>query len=117
MKGSYGTAGSALLLVALVVEGCAGHAWARPTGAVIAEAEPRVSLSGLLNVIWNGEPHFMLLDDRGHAVRLMIDDALLKPFGGVQALVQKHITVAGKRVSQTPEVIEVLSIEIVGGSK
>lgn len=96
----------------LIVGGCAGPAPASPAAAVIAEAEQQVSLSGLFNVIWNGEPRFMLVDERGRAVRLMIDEPLLKRFGGAQALVQKYITVAGKRVSQTPEVVEVLAIEI-----
>jgi hypothetical protein len=118
MTRSYGVTWVVLLSSALfIAEGCAGHSWARPADAGIAEADQRVSRSGVLNAVWNGEPRFILLDDEGHAVRLMIDDALLKSLGGVQALVQKRVTVAGRRVSQTPEVIEVLSIEIAGGNK
>ena len=118
MTRSYGVTRVVLLSSAVVfAEGYAGHSWARPADAVIAEADQRVSRSGVLNAVWNGEPRFILLDDEGHAIRLMINDALLKSLGGVQALVQKRITVAGKRVSQTPEVIEVLSIEIAGGNK
>lgn len=106
-----------LLPLLLVMESCAGPAPASPAAVVTAEAEQQVSLSGLFNIIWNGEPRFMLVDERGRAVRLIIDEPLLKRFGGAQALVQKYITVAGKRVSQTPEIVEVLAIEIGRGNR
>ena len=79
-------------------------------------AEHRVSLSGWLHVIWNGEPRFMLIDDRGVATRLLIDEALIRAFGGLtsgpQGLNRKRVTIAGERVSEMPEVVRVLSIEL-----
>jgi hypothetical protein len=70
-----------------------------------------VSLSGWLHIIWNGEPRFMLVDDQGVGVRLLIDDALLRTLGGPGALNQKRVTVTGERVDGQPETIRVLSIE------
>ena len=70
-----------------------------------------VSLSGWLHIIWNGEPRFMLVDDQGVGVRLLIDDALLRTHGGPGALNQKRVTVTGERVGGQPETIRVLSIE------
>ena len=80
-------------------------------------AEHRVSLSGWLHIIWNGEPRFMLIDDRAVAIRLVIDESLINALGGPQRLNQKRVTIAGERVGQVPEVIRVLSIELVMESK
>ena len=77
-----------------------------------AAAEHRVSLSGWLHIIWNGEPRFMFIDDRGAAIRLIIDETLIRAFGGPQGLNQKRVTIAGERVDETPEVVRVLSIEL-----
>jgi hypothetical protein len=77
----------------------------------------RVSLSGWFHVIWNGEPRFMLADDRGLATRLEIDDAVLSAVGGARALNQKRVNVVGERVSETPAVIRVLSIDVEIGPK
>jgi len=72
-----------------------------------------VSLSGRLHIIWNGEPRFMLIDDHGSAIRLVIDEAVVRSFGGPQGLNQKRVTITGERVSDTPEVVQVSSIKIV----
>ena len=72
-----------------------------------------VSLSGRLHIIWNGEPRFMLIDDLGVAIRLVIDEAVVRSFGGPQGLNQKRVTITGERVSDTPEVVQVSSIKIV----
>ena len=77
-----------------------------------ATAEDRVSLSGWLHIIWNGEPRFMFIDDRGTAIRLAIDETLLRAFGGPQGLNQKRITITGERVDEMPEVVRVLLIEL-----
>jgi hypothetical protein len=72
-----------------------------------------VSLSGRLHIILNGESRFMLIDDHGSAIRLVIDEAVVRSFGGPQGLNQKRVTITGERVSDTPEVVQVSSMKIV----
>ncbi len=75
-----------------------------------------VSLSGRLHIVWNGEPRFMLIDDRGVAVRLLIDEDLTRPFGGPRALNQKRVRVKAERIAvDGPETFRVVSIEPEGG--
>ena len=77
-----------------------------------ASAEHRVSLSGWLHIIWNGEPRFILIDDQGVATRVVIDEALTRAFGGPRGLNQKRVTITGERVGDPPEAVRVLSIEL-----
>ena len=71
-----------------------------------------VSLSGRLHIIWNGEPRFILIGDDGVAIRLVIDEALTKPFGGTRALDRKRVRITGERVAGAqPETVRVVSIE------
>ncbi len=92
-----------------------------PSGAestsIATTAFARVSLSGWFHVIWNGEPRFMLADDRGLATRLEIDDAVLTAAGGTSALNQHRVTVVGERVSESPAVVRVLSIDLEVGPR
>ena len=71
-----------------------------------------VSLTGWLHIIWNGEPRFMLIDDRGAATRVLIDPVLARPFGGARALDQKRITITGEPAPDRPETVRALSIEL-----
>ena len=80
-------------------------------------AEPRVSLSGRLHVIRNGELQFILIDDHGVAFRLLIDETLTRAFGGPRGLNQKRLTITGERTGQLPEAVRVLSIELETESK
>ena len=89
---------------------------AEPT-SIATTASHRVSLSGWFHVIWNGEPRFMLADDRGLGTRLEIDDAVLRAAGGTGALNQHRVTVVGERVSESPAVVRVLSIDLEVGPK
>jgi len=82
-----------------------------------ASAERQVSLSGRLHIIWNGEPRFFLIDDRGVAVRLVIDEALTKAFGGPRGLNQRRVTITGERAGELPEAVRVLSIHLETESK
>src|SRR5438876_531510 len=82
------------------------------TSDVVTVAGQRVSRSGRLHIIWNGEPHFMLVDDHGGAIRLLIDEALTRPFGGPRALNQKRITITGQHVGESPDTVRVLSIDL-----
>lgn len=70
-----------------------------------------LSLTGWLHVIWNGEPRFVLIDDRGVATRVLIDPALVRPFGGPRALNQKRVTITGEPAPDQPETVRALSIE------
>ena len=85
--------------------------------SVATTAPHRVSLSGWFHVIWNGEPRFMLADDRGLATRLEIDAAVLTAAGGTGALDQHRVTVVGERVSKSPAVVRVLSISLEVGPR
>jgi len=49
------------------------------------------------HIIWNGEPRFMLIDDRGAATRVLIDPVLARPFGGARAL-----NISGSRLPGEP---------------
>ena len=94
--------------------GLAGARAERPAegdGAIrLVGAAGQVTLSGWFHVIWNGEPRFMLVDDRGVATRLVIDEAVMRTFGGPRGLDRKRVTVDGQRVDDVPEVVRVLSI-------
>ena len=71
-----------------------------------------VFLTGRLHIIWNGEPRFILIDDRGAAIRLVIDEALTQPFGGSRALDRRRVRITGERVDGAlPETVRVVSIE------
>jgi len=100
----------ALVLTASVVMSAASTACTAVSGPIASSQ--RISLSGWLNVIWNGEPHFMLIDDRGTAIRLMIDDALIQSLGGVQKVNRKRVTITGERPAETPDAVRVLSLEL-----
>ena len=76
-----------------------------------------VSLTGWLQVIWNGEPRFMLIDDRGAATRVLIDPVLARPFGGPRALNQKRVTITGEPAPDQPETVRALSIELTTESR
>jgi len=71
-----------------------------------------VSLTGWLHIIWNGEPRFMLIDDRGAATRVLIDPVFARPFGGARALNQKRVTITGEPAPDRPETVRALSIEL-----
>ena len=86
-------------------------------GRLSASAEHRVSLSGWLHIIWNGEPRFILVDDQGLATRVVIDEALTRTFGGPRGLNQKRVTITGERVSEPLEAVRVLSIDVGTESK
>ncbi len=82
-----------------------------------APAERGVSLSGWLHVIRNGELRFILLDDQGVAIHLVIDEALTRAFGGPRGLNQRRVTITGERAGGPPETVRVLTIELEGRNK
>lgn len=89
------------LTIALAVAGCASRA-AAADGNVI-------SRGGWFHIIYNGEPHFLLVDDSGAGVRLLLDEHLLKPLGGPRALDRKRVTVTATAVAGA---LRVLSIRV-----
>jgi len=82
-----------------------------PAGAALVGLA-LLSLTGWLHVIWNGEPRFVLIDDRGAATRVVIDPLLARPFGGPRALNQKRVTITGERAPDQTETVRALSIEL-----
>ena len=77
----------------------------------VAAANDPVSLSGWLHIVWNGEPRVMLIDDRGAATRLLVDEAVLRTYGGMRGLNRRRVTITGERVNSMPEAVRVLSIQ------
>jgi hypothetical protein len=92
------------------------HAGVAPRNAAAADpvavAGQHVSRSGWVHIIWNGEPRFMLVDDHGASIRLLIDEGLIRSFGGPQGIDRKRVIIVGERVSETPDVVRVFSIEM-----
>ena len=54
----------------------------------------------------------MLIDDRGMAVRLVIDPELARALGGVRSFDRQRVVVAGEPVDGNPDVIRVTTIEL-----
>jgi hypothetical protein len=85
----------------------------RPRGHGFALAGLLVlTLTGWFHVIWNGEPRFMLVDDRGVATRLLLDPVLTRPFGGPRAINGRRVTITGEPGADQPQTVRVLTIEL-----
>lgn len=72
----------------------------------------QVSLLGWFHVIWNDRPHYVLIDDQGRSTQLVLDEAVVKPFGGPRALNRKRVKVTGVPEAAPPGAIRVVSIEL-----
>ena len=119
MAGRRTTVKLAGLAAVLLVQGSHGLAGVRAEWTVEGDraigrvsASPQLTLSGWFHVIWNGEPRFILIDDRGVATRLVIDEPMMRAFGGPRGLDRKRVTIGGQRVDDVPEVVRVLAIEL-----
>ena len=73
-------------------------------------AGPQLSLSGWFHVVWNGEPRYVLVDDQGRWIELLLDEALVRPFGGPLAFNRKRVRIEGERVHAPSGGVRVLSI-------
>jgi len=93
--------------------------------------EQPTSLSGWFHILWE-DPHsdsdqeptikYLLIDDQGEWVELLLDGELVRPFGGPLALNRKRVTVVGRMVGlsfqslqtqpQSGQVVQVQSIEL-----
>lgn len=71
-----------------------------------------LTLSGWFNIIWNHEPRFVLIDDRGVATRLVFDPVLTRPFGGPRGINGKRVTITGEPDVAQPQTVRVLTIEL-----
>jgi len=105
------------LVISIAISGSQGAMTSMCDSGLAAAANNRVSLSGWLHVIWNGEPRFMLVDDQGMATRLVLDGDLMRAFGGARGLNQKRVTLEGERVDDVAETVRVLSIKLDLGGK
>lgn len=70
-----------------------------------------VRLAGWFHVVWNGDGHYLVIDDRGRSHRLIVDPELLRRQGGPRALARTRVTVVGRLISADPSIIEVTSVE------
>ena len=75
-----------------------------------AAAEQPIALSGWFTVIWNHRTHYFLTDDQGQWTELLLDEEMVKPFGGPLAFNRKRVKIAGERVAAPPGAVRVLSI-------
>ena len=83
--------------------------------AATSVAAEQVSATGWLHLIANGELRIVLVDDHGKAVRLVIDEALGRAYGGIRTLRGRRVTVSG--ISEGPEAIRVQTIQILETGK
>ena len=97
----------------------AGEGSAAEAGCAIrlVSATRPVTLSGWFHVIRNGEARFFLVDDGGVATRLVIDEPVMRAFGGPRGLDRKRVTIEGQRGDDAPEAVRVLSIELAPGAR
>jgi hypothetical protein len=70
----------------------------------------RLTRTGWFHIIWNGEPRFILVDDKGQWTRLLLDEAMTRPFGGPLVFNRKRVKVVGVGALGA-EALCVLSIE------
>jgi len=71
-----------------------------------------VALAGWLHVIWNGGPHYKLVDDRGNSTDLLLDEKLTAPFGGPLVFNRKRVKIAGLPVPPPSKAVRVISISL-----
>lgn len=95
---------------------CAGSQQYMESGAVFAmfpaDVTAPLTLSGWFHIIRNGVPRYMLVDDAGKWVQLLIDDQVLRDVGGPLGLNRKRVRVTGHRSEKTPEAIRVIAINL-----
>lgn len=93
-----------------------------PLGIIACEPiqTQQVSLSGWFHAIWyDGPPGsgtggvtYWLDDDQGESHRLLIDEKLLQPLGGPEALNGRRVKITAELVSTPPGALRVLTIEL-----
>jgi hypothetical protein len=93
---------------------CAWSQQYMKSGVVFAglPADPGTPLtvSGWFHIIWNGMPRYMLVDDGGEWVDLLIDEQVLRDAGGPLGLNRKRVRLTGRRSEKTPGAIQVIAI-------
>lgn len=92
-----------------VLAAAVGVALAATAGPARAE---ELHLAGWFHVVWNGGPQFELVDDRGRTITLLVDEQLVRPFGGPRAFNRKRVRIVGEAVGGSAETVKVLSIEL-----
>ena len=73
-------------------------------------ASEQVTITGIINIIWNGEPLYTITDDQGQQTTLLIDEEVAKTAGGPLEIDQKRVTIVGEVVSESPRTVRVLYI-------
>lgn len=75
----------------------AAGVWGATAGVWIGHAQdaPR---SGWFHVVWNAQPHYVLVDERGRWAELLVRESVLAPLGGPLAINRKRVRVTGAAV-------------------
>jgi hypothetical protein len=80
-----------------------------PSAPPVAVGQQR-TLSGWFHVVWNGAPRYVLVDDQGQWIELLLDETLVRPFGGPLAFNRKRVRIEGESVHAPSGGVRVLSI-------
>lgn len=78
--------------------------------AVSASPSNVVTMSGWFHIIWNGVPHYGLVDDGGKWTELLIEERVLSDAGGPRTLNRRRVQITGHRVETGAEAVRVLTI-------
>ncbi len=80
------------------------------TSVIPTSASETVTMTGVMNTVYNHKPRYTLMDDAGRMAVLLLDPEVTRPFGGPLALDRKRMTITGKVTGENPLTIQVLSI-------
>jgi hypothetical protein len=67
------------------------------TGPCPTSRGKRLTRTGWFYIDWNGGPTFMLDDGKGQPIRLLLDEAVTRPFGGPRVFNRKRVRIVGVR--------------------
>lgn len=67
------------------------------TGPCPTTRGKRLTRTGWFYIEWNGGPTFILDDGKGKPIRLLLDEAVTRPFGGPRVFNRKRVRVTGVR--------------------
>ena len=101
----------AALLVCLALSACVTPG-PDAVPQVKSAANPAVVLVGTFHTFWGSEPTYLLTDDTGKAMTLLLDPELTRPLGGPQAIDQRRVRIVGHMVSDAEGVLRVTSIQL-----
>lgn len=107
-----------VVLLAFLLPGFAQGQYVGVPGPGLVASSRQASLTGWFHVIWedpltdaDAEPaiRYVLIDDRGEWTDLVLDEDLVRPFGGPLAFNRKRVKIVGESVNELPLASQVQS--------